>query len=601
MVLTQSMAMFKPALRLMAQREDGLIEMLDTEGDVFLYHYAKLGKNAHLTDKRPVRIVLYRANRFVTKAKDSLVFEDASENGQFSQELHEALDTQDAKVCLVSAYKSASRGLNFYVTAADGLQQDFEMLVLANDPYYTRHTRTNGTGFSMEAFQSFCQVRKDKEGDAHQGITQSELLYLFQRNSWALLEPEHYIEILRICMQALGRVERRPEIAPGKQLLFIASDAAHQINLGLRHAQELPERASLTQQAVFQGLDEYMTSKALFKSTDELRAHYRQSKRRAREFRKACKENSRNFRDPASDARSMWEARFDERMFTSPLEYLQMIAENGDDLRYVAGCYFTRPPNAAMFVTNVDEAGDPLEVQGQPYEVITDHKHGTSVYDPASRIVGQALISCMSSRSQKLMEGLRKAVEPNDMSVTLVPQPWFATDILKGYIAEIEFEELISDHFNIKRKIKRTGRRISSQQDGNPFSYLEPMGHPEEAKLYQLFDYYLEIGSDVLIAIDIKNWAPKTDRYRSQELLKRADEKLATLKAMFPNKKIRTLYVNLQGVEKISIPPKRHGAIQFFSMYVRKGKTFSDMAEDPKIWQVNSNFINSIRELESVR
>lgn len=598
LVLAQSLAMFKPALRKMADSGTGLIEMVDNEGDVFLYHHARLAANAHLADKRPVRIVLYRANRFASKGNDRLDFEDAADTGQFSAELKEALDTKDAKVCLVSAYKSASRGLNFYVTV-NGREQDFEMMVMANDPYYTRHTRSNSNGFSMEGFQSYCQVRKDLEGDGHQGITQSELLYLYQRNSWALLEKEHYIEILRVSMQGLGRIERRPEIAPANQFIYIANDAAFQIHLGLKHAQELIQRASLTQLAVFQAIDDYMTCQAIFDSPDALRAHYRHSKRLVRDFRKLCKENSRDFRDPESNARDLWEARFDERMFTDPRGYMQMLFDNRqDDERFILGCYFVRSPNTAMFVTNVDLDGEPLEVRGQPFEIITNHRHGTSIYEPLARIANHSLLSCMSSRSQKLMDGLRHAIEPNDKGERFVPQPWFVTDILKGFIAEIEFEELIGEHLGIKRQVQRKGRRVSKQDPGHGFSYLEPLGHEHEAALYQLFDYYLEMGGESLVAIDIKNWAPKTDRYRSEELIKRAEEKLATLKRLFPDKKIRTLYVNLQGVEKISIPPKRQGEIQFFSMYVRKGKAVSDTSEDTRLYRVNSNFINAIRQME---
>ena len=591
MVLTQSLAMIKPALKAMALSDDKLIEMIDVEGDVYLFHQSRLQWNEHLTDKRPVRIVLYKANRFATKAKDSLVIEDANENGQFSPELHQALDTKDAKVCLISAYKSASRGLNFQITTEKG-QQDFEMLVLANDPYYTRHTRTNSAGFSMESFQSFCQVRKDTEGDSHAGITQSELLYLYQRHGWKSLEPEHYIEILRIIMQSLGRVERRPELAPAKQYIYIANDAAHQINLGLRHAQELPKRASLTQLAVFKALDDYLISQSLFGSPDELRKHHKDSKRLVSGFRRLTKENSREFRDPSSDSRRIWENRFDERMFTDPVAYVQHIAASEmPEPKYAGACFFGRRPFTAMFVTNIDEHSQPLEVHGQPYEMITDHQHGTSVYDPSSRIVNHGLLASMSKRSQQLMQAFGKAIAANDQPYTLVPQPWFAMDIMKGFIAEIEFEELIRWHFSVKRKSKR-------QQDSS-MSYLEPMGHAFESDLYQLFDYYLEIGADSLVAVDIKNWAPMTDRYQSDQLLSRAEEKLLKLKALFPGKKIRALYINLQGVEKISIPPRRQGDIQFFSMYVRNGTMVKqDDADLAKPWRVNTNFIRAISEME---
>lgn len=99
---------------------------------------------------------------------------------------------------------------------------------------------------------------------------------------------------------------------------------------------------------------------------------------------------------------------------------------------------------------------------------------------------------------------------------------------MKGYVAELEFEQYIGAQFNVWPK--------SLQLGGGPVEYLPLADHPLYAELYQLFDYYLVPQPGVLVAVDLKNWARSTDSFK-QQLRKKPRRSTSACASSFPTTK----------------------------------------------------------------
>lgn len=109
---------------------------------------------------------------------------------------------------------------------------------------------------------------------------------------------------------------------------------------------------------------------------------------------------------------------------------------------------------------------------------------------------------------------------------------------MKGYIAELEFEQYIEAQFGVSAHHLQLGV--------TQLKYIEIVKHPLYAELYQMYDYYLELGNDTIAAIDIKNWARSTDRLKREELQAQAIEKHARIRALLPDQVVRFLRQSLR-------------------------------------------------------
>lgn len=555
LVLCQTTQHIKKCLQRLANSSDGFVRQDDMTGDLYTIRPSRLPFYRKNGSKDEIRLVLYSAARF--RKKDSTkvgAIEESDDSGQFSEDLESALDVTSRKVLLWSAYGSASRGINFN-TLQNGVKRDFELFCLLNDPYYTRHTRPGTRGFSMEMFQGFVQVLRD-ENEAWAAMSRRELLYQYSRNRWKRLRKEHYIDVTRTVFQALGRGERRPHEPMDEQRIYMSSEAARNIHLGLRHAPELRVRASPAQHSVLDEIDRRNEERALFATEADRREHGINSLALAVDFRGVTSELPKRFRSDES-ARSTWTAIFDSLMFSDPQKYLAKLERHGVPTAFVQGCYLEVSAHADLYTKEKSMAG-------VSELVITDSFDGTDKYEWASMVAPASLVVNLSSETRTLLRKARGVEFENEQGRRrLVPQPWFVTEIMKGYIAELELEAYIKMQFGVAKQ------ELAGFGDG-ALRYLALENHPLVAALYQLYDYYLEVGQDVLIAVDVKNWARSTDHMKREELQHEAEIKHERLSALLPDRTIHAVYVNLYGAHKLTIKGPMKGSIRFMSLYVQK-------------------------------
>lgn len=516
LVLCQTTQHVKKCLQRMANSSLGLVRQMDTTGDYFTIKPRALPTYHEYGQQEDIHIVLYSAERFRKKDRSKTGAADQDDDrGQFSKELEDALDISRKKVLLWSAYASASRGINF-LTKQHGTERDFELFCLLNDPYYTRHTRPGASGFSMEMFQSFAQVLRDEPEWA--AMSKGDLLFEYSRNRWKRLRKEHVIDITRTVFQALGRGERRPSVEMPTQHLYISSEAARMVHLGLRHAPELRKRASPAQRAVLAQLSLHHRKNRAFDVPEEREQHHVQSLEKAIAFREFTSSMPSRFRTEES-ARRTWELLFRSTMFTDPLKYLDDLRAAGVAEAYLNGCFVEVPVSADVYTRQFSMAG-------LSELVITDAEDGTEAYDWTSMVAPESLVSRLTENTRKLLKEWRGFRLP-DKTKRLLPQPWFVTEIMKGYVAELEFEQYVGEQFAVWAH--------QLPLEGGAVTYVKPELHPLYAELYQLYDYYLQPEPDVWVAVDLKNWTRNTDSLKKEELLETAKAKHAKLQSLLPD------------------------------------------------------------------
>jgi hypothetical protein len=550
LVLCQTTMHVRKCLMRLANMNSGLVRQVDTTGDHFIIRPRAIPTYNEYGVQEEVTVILYSAGRFRNKDRSKTgALQEDDDQGQFNKELEDALDISRKKVLLWSAYASASRGINF-LTTQNRKERDFELFCLLNDPYYTRHTRLGTGGFSMEMFQSFAQVLRD-ENENWAAMSKGDLLFEYSRNRWRRLRKEHFIDITRTVFQALGRGERRPDTAMPVQHLYVSSEAARMVHLGLRHAPELRKRASPAQRAVLAQLGNHNAETSIFPTESVREADHRDSLKKAVAFRRFTSQTPGRFRsDPA--ARNVWERLFDSTMFGDPLKYLEKLETAGVPAEYRNGCYVEVPVKAEAYTCQ-------YALSGIAETMVTDAYDGTDAYNWIAMVAPEGLVSQMSSKTQGHLREWRGFKLP-DKTKRLLPQPWFVTEIMKGYIAELEFEEYIGSQFNVWPKNLALG--------GGPVEYLQVVEHPLYAELYQMFDYYLVPEPNVLIAVDLKNWARSTDSLKKMQLQEEAQKKHQRLRELLPDTTVHALYVNLYGAHKFAVSKPAAGTIRFMSLFV---------------------------------
>jgi hypothetical protein len=543
------------------------IRQLDHSGNIFAIDPARLPAYASMEQHDEIHIVVYEAERFRRlNPSQTGIAPQSDDPGEFSMDLYEALDITSHRLLLWSAYGSASRGVNF-ITTSQGKKKDFELIMLVNAPYFTRHTRPSPQGMVIEAFQSMVQrMRHDRGGPLVENRTDLLRAYACDRDK--LLAEEHIIEVTRTLFQALGRVEREPEALMPLQEIYIHTGVAKYIYLAMKYAPELAARASPSQSTVLTAIDIDNIQSALF-STDEQRLeNERKSLAMACSFSSWTAALPRKFRSSAV-ARRTWEGIFDRKMFTDPHAYLRKLRRLKVPDEIISSLYLRVPINALLYTKQAAKAGE-------KHSIITDFKNGTDLYDWTS-LLGPASLLRSLPATKTIMKHAA-GFPDSDPAWVDVPQPWFARDIMRGFIAECVFADFTREHLGITTVPGANGVA----------TFLQVLGHPKESDLYQLYDFYLEPESTTLVGIDIKNWSRHADQALTPQLQQTALDKHAQLRALCRGKRIHAIYINLCGAYKYLVDDPPGGVVKYMSLYVPDGEGAAHG------WIANTNLIDAL-------
>lgn len=543
------------------------IRQLDHSGNIFAINPSCLPAYAHMPHQDEIHIVIYEAERFrKLNPLQTGIAPQSDDLGEFSMELYEALDITSHRLLLWSAYGSASRGVNF-ITTNHGVKKDFELVMLVNAPYFTRHTRPSAQGMVIEAFQSMVQRMRHDRGHP---LTENrnDLLRAYACNRDKLLAQEHIIEVTRTLFQALGRVEREPEALMPLQEIYIHTEVAKYIHLATKYAPELAARASPSQSTVLTAIEIDNIQSALFSTDDERQRHEWKSLSMACSFSKWTEALPKQFRSSAA-ARSTWEGIFDRKMFTNPHAYLKKLRRLNVPAEIISSLYLRVPINALLYTKQASKAGE-------QQLIITDFKDGADLYDWTTLLGPSSLLRTLLAAKAIMKHTM--GFPDSDPAYVNVPQPWFARDIMRGFLAECLFADFTQEHLGI----------TTTACANSVATFLQIRGHPKESELYQLYDFYLEPDGGTLVGIDIKNWSRHADQALTPQLQENALRKHASLRTVYRGKRIHAIYINLCGAYKYLVDDPPGGFIKYMSLYVPDGEGAAHG------WIANTNLIDAL-------
>jgi hypothetical protein len=131
----------------------------------------------------------------------------------FSSELAKSVDIDqflkvdaDTRVCLISAYGSAGTGLNLFVEhREDKFAEDFDRLVLVNTPFYSSILEK---GSGLNTVKNHILLLKHLSAGTAIRLSEFDSNLMKPKNRVILMD-EHNLAVLKIIIQAVGRVERR--------------------------------------------------------------------------------------------------------------------------------------------------------------------------------------------------------------------------------------------------------------------------------------------------------------------------------------------------------------------------------------------------------
>ena len=154
-----------------------------------MIHEDKVFELKPFADKSKIRVILFSSELAKSVDIDQLLKVDAV-----------------TRICLISAYGSAGTGLNLFVEhREDGFSEDFDRLVLVNTPFYSS-IQEKGSG--LNTVKNHILLLKHLCGGTAIKLSEFDSNLMKPKNRGILMD-EHDLAVLKIIIQAVGRVERR--------------------------------------------------------------------------------------------------------------------------------------------------------------------------------------------------------------------------------------------------------------------------------------------------------------------------------------------------------------------------------------------------------
>ncbi len=463
-------------------------------------------------------------------------------DSQFAREsdvrYYTKVDDINTKLAFVSHYKGAGTGLNYFVTYTDALkntlgvfqdfEEDFERLVLITSPFYSQVK----SGEGLNSLENFMTLMKH-----YASVHEIKLLKDFDVNlvngeNYHILMREHAMELFKVLMQAIGRVERRDTIIETE--IFMPNDILDNAIMQFAKMERDPDNLMMLESMSLLNyqLKENCTKLAQnmsFKS-ELARDDFELS------IRKSYEDLEYFFDDFVPKV--LEEARcgnLDAVSFNEALRHIDCVK---NPKAYITRLKNTQPVKNDKYISDIldyifiDMSGERAAIRlcrdYSDYQILTDLSKGSDYYKPT-----YALFSAQGRLNEKgvahdLISAGRKLIK--QAYLESVPHP-SAMAIFKGNVGEYLFNILL-------KKIQDKIIILSPEQ------VMEHVG----SRAYELFDTYIEINNN-LLCIDVKNW---TSTFDKEEMARKSHHKaLGKIDSIIENTgsrydHVRFIYLNMR-------------------------------------------------------
>ena len=448
----------------------------------------------------------------------------------------------DLKVVFMSAYRSAGTGLNYFINYSD-LELDFERLVLINSPFWSEIIKDPSSGDrTLHSLRNYLRLMKQASDGREIKLLKDFDVNLVHGQDYRFLMYEHSLEIVKVIMQAIGRVERKDAIMTTEVYLpdEIIDEAMIQFTRLQRENRNKPvlESMSLLNYRLMEFCIERRNNCGFLnnKARRAFESRIEQDTEILNEFFDmfvpAMLEQARQGN---LEAISLNEQLRNIKSITDPLQYVKTLKTNALVQQDGFICH-------ALDRLYIDLTGDNAALKlcrkNGNSKILTDVEHGDSLYQPAKQVV----LNYSSKAGLKSSEHVNKlmrscqAVE-NTAFQNCAPHPAFIP-MLKGNMGEYLFNELL---------------KLLDIEPVSPGKIPDIIGQ----RAYELFDNYIEIG-DELLCVDVKNWSSTLDKStmssktnqnalgKAETVLNYAGNRYSSIKYIYVNTRMEYNPLNLE-------------------------------------------------------
>lgn len=451
----------------------------------------------------------------------------------FSAQLAKEVDINEylrvdanTRICLLSAYQSAGTGLNLFTERAeDGLQQDFDRLVLINSPFYSDIFQRD-SGFN--SIRNHILLLKHISARQSHALRLSEFdANLMKPQNRRILNREHNLALLKDIIQAVGRVERRDTHLHTE--IFLPSDLINHLMLMYSQLQRegnttLINSLSLLNHRLMMFCLKQAKTQAFTTDTEreQFTASVAATAGDINNFFKGAFRNKilKSAREGNRDAIKFNELLRSPTSISAPEEYVQRLLESP---LVKTSTYYQDVIKRFYLSRDVTDKITLCTTEESPYH-LSDLPHGHTLYQPEKWVAPDYALA--SNHSDAGPSIINRASDKADKGIGVhLPNPALIP-LLKGNMGELIFAGVLS------------------ALDIQPLSWeqsTELLG-PE---VYERYDFYL-YQQDSLICIDVKHWSSTLTEEFSRKTLERAQVKRQLMITLCEKLKLipRFLYVN---------------------------------------------------------
>jgi len=436
------------------------------------------------------------------------------------------LEDINTKIVFMSSYKSAGTGLNLFTHyEKDGIDEDFERLILINGPFYSNVLKDSGLN-SIENYVLLLKHYSD-QNKAYQ--LKNFDVNLINGSNYKILMQEHTMSLLKDIMQAVGRIERRDTYMETE--IFLPSDVID--SLGLQFSRLKKEDNEL----IFQSIS-LLNNKLMEFCLNRVNEHSFKSKELQENFSTEIEKSGmaiegffKNYlnkrledaRGGDKEAIKLNEGLRSIKCITNPEEYINeilLLSEVQKD-PYLQYCISSFYINLQEYLQNIT-----LCTIDNNKKTLTDIARGDKLYQPYNMILpkyNKAIRHEQSTASNILIDIFKLEKEVSSISI---PHPSLLP-LFKGNIGEYMFLKCLE------------AINVTPMKVDDIFIKLSPVS-------YELFDFYI-LQKNKIICIDVKNWSATFDKEElSVQTHAKALRKRDTLIEISNEKglEIKFLYVN---------------------------------------------------------
>ena len=481
---------------------------------------------------------IFKIKPFKDKPSIKVILFNASLNKEYDVRKEVLINDLSLKIAFISTYGGAGTGLNYFIRYPSSSKRmgksefeiDFERLVLINSPFWSRIIKDEKSEERTLYSLGNCLSLMKRISDSRELKKLEDFsINLVHGSDYRFLMREHNLELLKIVMQAIGRVERKD--ANMTTEIYLSDDVFNNASMQFSKLQRdnanfsMRESMSLLNYRFMQYCEKE-SKKTGFKNKQE-REKFEQ---KIRENGKMLTEFFDDFvaknilglaREGNQDAIRFNEALRHIDSIKNPDAYVKRLKSNKliqDDLyiKQTIDCLYIKLLGKRKSLILCRRDNDP--------HILTDILHGDSLYQPKKTIVPDYSGKKVSDLVRRMIRESKALAE--QAFISEVPHPKFIP-VLKGNMGEYLFDQLL-------RKLK-----------------IKPIAPNKIAKViasqaYELFDSYIEVEKQ-LVCIDVKNWSSLLDKKDiSKNSYKKALRKIKTIHHYVDGKyeSIHFVYIN---------------------------------------------------------